>query len=61
MRGSVDIPYSQSCLLNHVEDGTDTDEDDNTIPEVSSISISYDLKVGIIEDLAEEILRLGHV
>ena len=58
---SVDIPHSQSCFLNDIEDGSNTNEHDNAIPEVSRISISYNLELGIVENLAEEILRLGHV
>ena len=61
MRGSVDIPHSQSCLLNHIEDGTYANKDDNAIPKVSRISITYDLELGIVKDLAEEIFRLGRV
>ena len=61
VRGCADIPHSQSNSLDHIEDGSDADENDNAIPEVSRISISYDLKVGVIEDLAEEILCLGHI
>ena len=59
--GIVDIPHSQSSPLDHVENGSDTDENDNAIPEVSRISISYDLEVGVIKDLGEEILCLGYV
>ncbi len=47
-----DLPRSESQDLNNVEDGSDGNDNDDTIPKVSRKCITRNLQIAVIEEFA---------
>ena len=48
----MDVPQSKICSLDEVEDSGNSNDSDDTIPEVPCKCITRDLQIGVIEHFA---------
>ena len=45
------IPQSEGLFLNHVEDGGNGDDNNDTVPKIPCKRITRDLQIAVIQDL----------